>query len=284
MLLCVVAVSACTTAPVPARVDSANWWGAQATWNWVAKTWAMQRAMTRRKTSPMTSPRMPPLGLVSATIRPNPMACAMFGGTRACAKCWHTSTKRAVVASSSKTSRSVSAVRPDGPGAAPFLERRRAVSNLWAGSCRGCSGTNWSMLACKGVYGSVGLRVGSRSCANVAAVPGAKGLAVSACRAAESSPWCTKCLARYARRSDEGAGWCVAAGGPAGSPSVGPVVANSCCHSPAWNAVRRARHSSFGKVRVPQGRCKSIRGNKSHSVHARVVSCSVCAARICSRL
>lgn len=152
------------------------------------------------------------------------------------------------------------------------------------GGCRGCSGTNWSMLACKGVYGSVGLRVGSRSCANVAAVPGAKGLAVSACRAAESSPWCTKCLARSARRSDEGAGWCVAAGGPAGSPSVGPVVANSCCHSPAWNAVTRARHSSFGKVRVPQGRCKSIRGNKSHSVHARVVSCSVCAARICSRL
>ncbi|CAL1139343.1 unnamed protein product [Cladocopium goreaui] len=75
---------------------------------------------------------------------------------------------------------------PDGPGAAPFLERRRAVSNLWAGSCKGCSGTNWSMLACKGVYGSVGLRVGSRSCANVAAVPGAKGLAVSACRAAGS--------------------------------------------------------------------------------------------------
>ena len=72
-----------------------------------------------------------------------PMVLAMFGGIRAWARSWHTSTNKAVVASSSRTIRRVSAVRPEGPGAAPFLERLNAVSSLGTGSWSGWSGRNW---------------------------------------------------------------------------------------------------------------------------------------------
>lgn len=46
----------------------------------------------------------------------------------------------------------------------------------------------------------------------------------------------------------------------------------------------RLLHSSLGRVRVPGGLCKIIRGNNIHKVQARVVSKGVCAAKICSRL
>lgn len=57
-----------------------------------------------------------------------------------------------------------------------------------------------------------------------------------------------------------------------------------CCHSPCWKASSRLRHSSFGKVRVPGGRWRSSRGNRSQSVHARVDSVSARAAKICSKV
>ena len=47
----------------------------------------------------------------------------------------------AMVCSSSSTSRKVSAVRPDGPGAAPFRARRKLVSSWLAGR----SGSGWGM-------------------------------------------------------------------------------------------------------------------------------------------
>ena len=51
----------------------------------------------------------------------------MAAGTFACASCCATAVSRWVASSLSSTRRSVSAVRPDGPGAAPFLVRRK----LW---------------------------------------------------------------------------------------------------------------------------------------------------------
>ena len=105
-------------------------------------------------------------------------------------------------------------------------------------------------------------------------------------RAAESSPKCTRCRARLALRWLEGglglefgralgAGWSVL---------VVAVVSNSCCHSPSWNSWILLLQTSFGRVRVPGGLCKRSLGKRSQSVHARVCSCSVRAAWICSRL
>jgi hypothetical protein len=158
-----------------------------------------------------------------------------------------------------------------------------AKLNDWAGNWRGWSGTNCWIAGWLAVYGSAGLRAGSWSCGSVAAVPGAGGVAVNACRAADNSPWCTRCRARCVRHS--GLVWCWAVGG-AGPVDVSPgaIVPRMCCHSPCWKASRRLRHSSFGKVRVPGGRWRSNRGNRSQSVHARVDSVSVRAARICSKV
>ena len=72
----VAVVSAWMTAPMPARVDKANWWGLHAVWMWLANICARQHETTRRNTSPMTSPRTPPLGFWRATVRPKPMALA----------------------------------------------------------------------------------------------------------------------------------------------------------------------------------------------------------------
>ena len=52
-LCCVAVVRAWRTAPVPARVDKANWCGLHAAWKWLENICAMQRDTTRRRTSPI---------------------------------------------------------------------------------------------------------------------------------------------------------------------------------------------------------------------------------------
>ena len=135
------------------------------------------------------------------------------------------------------------------------------------------------MVGCRAVYGAGGLLAGSWSCASVLSVPGAGGVAVRACLAAESSPWCTRCLARSALRS--GVGVLVVVAWLASAMSL---WCNRWCQSPCWNAWSLLRHSSLGRVRVPGVRCRSIRGNSNQSVHARVDSTSVRAWVICSKL
>lgn len=175
--------------------------------------------------------------------------------------------------SSSRTMRSVSAVRPEGPGAAPFRDHRNAVSNLRVGICNGCSGANHVISAGMGVYGCNGRLAGSWSCAKVVWVAGAGGVAMRACRAADNSPWCTKCLARWALLA-EASVCCCAGGFVSGEGSCPAAASRSCCHSPRWKAARRRRHTSLGKVRVPGGRCRSMRCRKSQRVQARVDSSS----------
>ena len=166
--------------------------------------------------------------------------------------------------------------RPEGPGAAPFRDHLNAVSSLWVGICNGCSGANHVISAGMGVYGCNGRLAGSWSCAKVAWVPGAGGVAMRACHAADNSPWCTKCLARWALLAE--ASVCCCAGGFVSG------AARRCSHSPRWKAARRRRHTSLGKVRVPGGGCRSMRCRRSQRVQARVDSSSVRAAMICPRL
>eukprot|EP00435_Cladocopium_sp_Y103_P033837 s884_g8.t1 len=126
-----------TTASVPALVDKANWKGLHVVWKCVEKVCAIVRYTTLRSRSPTTNPRTPPYGFCKATMRPSPMAGTICGGTMAVARRFHTSAKRAVVSSSSKTMRRVSGVRPGGPAATPFHVFRRAVTSFsvarWSG-------------------------------------------------------------------------------------------------------------------------------------------------------
>ena len=124
-----------TMASVPARVDKANWCGEQAWWIGCAKCWAMLRDTTLRRMSPMTMPRTRPFGFRRATSRPSPMAVARDGGMLAAASCWAIWTNLLVLSSSSGI-RKVSAVRPDGPGAAPLRVRRRFRMMVAAGMCK----------------------------------------------------------------------------------------------------------------------------------------------------
>ena len=92
-----------------------------------------------------------------------------------------------------------SAVRPEDPGALPFFDFRKAVINFSAGRRSGAAGWYCRRSCGSGWYGSGGRLCGSCSCAKVAAVPGAVGPAVKAWRAADSSPWWTRCRARSRR-------------------------------------------------------------------------------------
>ena len=130
--------------------------------------------------------------------RPSPIAWWMPGGRSADAKRCATRTNFCVASSSSKTSLSVSAVSPDGPGAAAFRARRKLVRRRSAGMSTGSGGSYWSSAGSSAWYGACGRRLGSVSSSNVLRSPGAKGPAVRAWRAADNSPWCTSCLARCA--------------------------------------------------------------------------------------
>ena len=120
--------------------------------------------------------------------------------------------------------------------------------------------------------GSGGRRAGSRSCAKVAGVPGARGSAVRARAAADSSPRCARAAARSARvwvlgrrGGGRGALWAV----------VGWASSSSACHCPAWNCAARRSSSSAGMWVVPGARWRSMRGSKKKSFHARTRSSRV---------
>ena len=149
-LASVTAVRAWTTASVPDRVAKANWWGWQAVWIGWAYFWARHRETSLRNTSPTTMPRTLPLGLVRATIRPRPMARAISAGILAWAR-WRATRMRLVVAvSSSIRMRRVSAVRPDGPGAAPLRALLKFMRMRSSGRSTGWSGWNSLSDGCRG--------------------------------------------------------------------------------------------------------------------------------------
>ena len=135
-------VSVWTMASVPARVDNAYWCGWHAAWKVLAYCCAMQRETKRRSVSPTMMPRTLPLGFCKATRRSKAIAVAMVGGTRAWARSCVTWPSWAALVSSSKSSRSVSVVRPEGPGAAPLRARRRLRRIMVIGMSAGRSGSN----------------------------------------------------------------------------------------------------------------------------------------------
>ena len=85
-------------------------------------------------------PRTRPFGFDKATNRPRPKAALIAGGMFACAKRVTTATKLFVMLSSSKISLKVSAVRPEGPGAAPLRARRTLARRVAAGRLVGLGG------------------------------------------------------------------------------------------------------------------------------------------------
>ena len=166
------------------------------------------------------------------------------------------------------------------------------MSNWVAGRFGGLAGWNSRMASGKSWYGSWGRLFGSRSSCKVACVGGANGPVVSACLAADNSPWCVSCRARLARCSI--VGW---SGGAApttsvfrGSGGLSPGSASVCTppwrskriHSSCWKLAMRVRHSGLDKVRVPGGRWSNIRGNSIQSFHARTVCSWVWACMIAS--
>ena len=128
-LVSVAVLSAWMIASVLARVDNANLCGEQVVCMGCENICAKLRDTKRRTTSPMTIPRTLPFGFGKATIRPSPRLGTMAAGTLACASCCATAVSRWVASSSSSMSRSVSAVRPDGPGAAPFFGAAQVVDD-----------------------------------------------------------------------------------------------------------------------------------------------------------
>jgi hypothetical protein len=146
----------------------------------------------------MIIPQTRPLGFCKATTRPKPRAEAMVAGTWARATCCATVATWCVAGSSSSRRRNVSAVRPDGPGAARLRLQRRFWMMVAMGSSAGCSGWKVVIWSSGGSYSAAGRRLGSRNSSRVCCVHGAVGPAVSACRAAESSPKCTRWRARSA--------------------------------------------------------------------------------------
>ena len=80
-----VARSRAVSAPTPARVRSANWYGLVAWSKTGAHVAASERETSRRNISPVAIPRTPPPGLRVAVIRVNATPSAMSQGTSACA-------------------------------------------------------------------------------------------------------------------------------------------------------------------------------------------------------
>ena len=167
---------------------------------------------------------------------------------------------------------------PEGPAAAPRRARRRLAKNLVSERTR--SGD----CCCKsseerGRAGKGGLRTGSRSWARVAGVPGARGSAVRARAADESSPRCARAAARSARASRSGR-----VGGGAGVGAVGrDAVARSSPHCPAMKAAARWSRAAGHSCEVPGGRWSSIRGSRKNSFQPRSWHAGVTGVVICSR-
>ena len=84
----------------------------------------------------------------------------LVGGTRAWARSCVTWPSWAVLVSSSKRNRSVSVVRPEGPGAAPLRARRRLRKIMVIGMSAGRSGSKAMTSGASGAYASWGRRTG----------------------------------------------------------------------------------------------------------------------------
>ena len=82
-------------------------------------------ATSRRKTSPITSARTPPVGFVSATMRPRRNARTKSCGTAPCASLAAAEARSSVACSLSRRTRRCSLVQPEGPAAAPRRARRK---------------------------------------------------------------------------------------------------------------------------------------------------------------
>ena len=143
--------------------------------------------------------RTPPVGFVSATMRPSRSASATSLGTFAAASLSAACPRSSAVVSFSMTNMRCSFVHPDGPAAAPRRALRKLISKsalqTWAGAADIGSTLGWM-----GTCASGGRRTGSRSAWSVSAVAGAKGGAVRALAAADISPRCASAEARSARR------------------------------------------------------------------------------------
>ena len=183
---------------------------------------------SRLPRSPITMPRTRPFRFWRATMRPRPGALAASLGAAAFATSCVTRTKRSEAPSSSRSARATSAVRPEGPGAAPFRASWRFESTnsgrrwSWSGWK---SNTSWESAS----YGSAGRRSGSRSSCKVSGVPGASALDVSACRAADSSPRCTIWRARWAARAARASKVVFRCVCPDATPVLPAVAAASPC-------------------------------------------------------
>ena len=186
-LASVAAVRAWTTASVPVRVDRANWCSAQLVWMGPANICARFRETSRRRTSAMTIFSGSSIGFFSnATIRPSPRQGMIVAGSLVCANRWATAVRRWVVFSIIKHQRSVSAVRPERPGAAFLfflLERLKLWMMVAAESSTGCCGRDRILRSQAGRVSQF---------AQCAGGPGAGVPAFTACRAADNSPMCTR--------------------------------------------------------------------------------------------
>ena len=153
-------VIAWTTASDPARVDNTYWWGLHALWNVWAWCWIKLRATTRGEHRRRQCPRPDHFVLTRPLTAP---AALIAGGMFACANRVATATKLFVMFSSCKISLKVSAVRPEGLGAAPLPARRTLARRVAAGRLVGLAGWNWRTCSGIGWYGWAGRRAGSRT-------------------------------------------------------------------------------------------------------------------------
>ena len=85
--------------------------------------------------------------------------------------------KASAAAGSSKRTLAISAVRPLGPGAVPFLALARLCRMSCSGSCSGVSGVKLRMSLPSGWRGCCGLAMGLVSSRKVSSLPGASGAA-----------------------------------------------------------------------------------------------------------
>ena len=164
--------------------------------------------------------------------------------------------------------RRCSLVVPEGPAAEPRRALRKHRRKSCKGSGHGSAGTCRRTLSGKGAYGTGGRRSGSRSSASVSRVPAAKGWAVRACPAADSSPMWTRAAARRARCASEGS----VRGGPGTVAAAAADWRRRSDQCPARNSSHRLSNSADGMRDSPGKRNRSMRGARQKSFQPRAAS------------
>ena len=204
-LASVAARSTRATASVPARVLRPYWKGMHASWICCATAWASTRPTRRRSTSLMTRARTRPFCLRKATTRPTRSVSNTCGGTSACASSCAALWRACPSSSSSNMIRRCSFVMPGAcvgptPGTAQCSSECHMRQAVWL---------RWPKLEDLCVERSVRCRWAPHRVLQLnkcVGVSGARGAEVRACPAAESSPRCTKAVARAAGRHPHWAG------------------------------------------------------------------------------